>query len=398
MQIGNTLRPAIKARLGLSVLALAVALAGCGGGGDGGGSSSIGTGTSSTPAPSPTPAPTPTPTPAPTGNVATFTDATVPGVLSGDTPMDIVATNRGLYISYTRANSNRSRVVKLHGRPDAQDAWTSVVLDAELFSMSPANRYSEADRAVTFFWSGNEGLNQRRPRWGRYTANAGGVSIETTEPGGFPPGGGAPLFTPPVIDGIYNATAGPITGLFGGRSWIVTTHRGDQWVRMDDGRYTNSNSVTDWFGVAALPKLASRFETENFRLMTISHPSNPNLYVGAGRSLWIYSDEQRVSTFEMPELADVGFRDAIWADNQLYFAYGANIYRLSANTISLFAPLPQVSASALKGSFCLQGSEIFMANGEAVNIGNQSRRSWIRSGSLSQVQIAASESLQARPC
>jgi hypothetical protein len=330
------------------------------------------------PAPAPAPAPTPTPTPPPpgTGSLASYSEGAVPGLAASDFVMDLKVTNRGVYFRAADGTDARpDRVIKLHGNPAGLNAWTTVTPDSRagtlLFDFAPSNIVSEPDRAVSFYWA--SGVATVSDRWGHYTANTGGVSIEAEEP----------FVIPRTFGQIDRVAAGAVNGIVAQRPWIVEDYpyAGKGYlIYQDDGAYTKQNTITDRFSKAATPDLAVQPS------VIVSHPIDPHLYVASGDRLYVYDADRQIRTYTFPSSL-TGFTDLIWYQGDLYAGHGDSVYRLRAGQAA-FEVLASSSLPAfgLPGRFCVASGEIFVATGHAINIQSRARRDWVARGTLTQAQ------------
>jgi hypothetical protein len=375
VKIGSNAEQTVLGRRGrmqlLSGCVLAMLLTACGGEGSGGGGGGSSSASAPTPAPMPTPMPTPSPSPSPsppppTGAVASYTEGVVPGTSSNNLSVGLfTATNRGLYMVHIGNLGFPNRVIKMHGDPSASNGWTVVTPDNRnnsYITIAPSNVYSEADRAVSFYWASSP--NQSGDQlWGNSTANAGGVSTTAREPFGTASG----------FPGIERVAAGGTTGVVTTRSWVVAGFR----IYQDDGAYTAANTITDRFGQAATTALPGPPSA------LISHPNDPILYVGSGNRLFEYDAGQLRRSWTFPQSGDVS--DLIWHDGNLYIGQGSRVYRLQGASINEFTTIDVMSPSN-PGRFCISGGEIFASNGEAINLNTRSRRSWVTRGTLTAAQ------------
>ena len=274
-------------------------LAACGGGG---GDTDGGQGVRPAPIPSPTPAPTPTPSGS--GQVATVLEGSIPGVTAADTVSSFKVTNAGLYMDVIFADDSQpDAIVKLRGNPTMSSAWVTATPNnqpgAGVHDYVPSDAYSETrdgGRAL----SPNEALSQR---WGRYTANTGGISITAQDS---------------FIGHISLVAPGALGGVIAPRPWIVMHDGRGDTIYQDDGAYTNSNRISDVFGTAATPSIS------NTAGLILSPPENPELYVAAGDSLYLYNPTQRTGTWVMPSSVS-GITDMVWADGTLYVGHGTKV-------------------------------------------------------------------------
>ncbi len=367
-------------------IAAVLALSACGGGDDGssgGGSPTASSPTPSpTPSPAPTPAPTPAPIPAPVGSVATFVEGNVPGLGAADSiGVDLQVTNRGIYFSISETTTTPARVVKLHGSPTGVNPWTVVTpdnrADVTLADFAPSNITSEADRAVAFYWATLCGACTSK--WGHYTANTGGVSITAEERFDLSSSG----------YGVFNVAAGAVNGIVAQRPWVVRHFVSNRYaVFQDDGAYTAANTISDRFGTAA------RTDLPDTAQLMVSHPVDPNLYVASSNRLLVYDAQRLLRSFTLPSSFN-GFTDMMWYQGDLYFGYDGSVWRVAggATTAERFTSLPTIFAP--RGAFCVAAGEIFLGNGEAVDIATRTRRSWASRGSLSAQQSADAQLLTA---
>ncbi|WP_133365959.1 hypothetical protein [Qipengyuania sediminis] len=376
-----------------SPLALLCALAACGGGGGSDGSGSTPPPAAGVPSPTPAPAPTPTPTPAPVGEVALYSEGLNPDGASS-TLMEIKATNAGIYILAEPSDDTRPwKVFKVQGSPAQSQSWISATpdndADSMIVSFAPSNIYSETDRGVGFYWASIGAGRPKFNKWGWYSANAGGVSITADDDSIGAAFGNT----------IEMVVSGAVNGIVAPRPWIIAELRGGSdgyRVFQDDGAYTAANTISDRFSTPALPNLGARTYTQatGQPSVAISHPRDPNLYVGAGNTLYVYDAQQRLRTFTFPTNdPSAGFSDLIWSDNDLYIAFGNNIYRLRDNTVTLFMPIP-LGLGGPPGRFCITGGWLYTIDGTARSLGTGTTRNWISRGTLNSAQTQAAGSLQ----
>lgn len=373
----------------ISPLAMLCAVAGCGGGEGDGGSGSLPppSGSAPTPVPAPAPAPAPAPTPAPSGAVAAASEGLNPDG-AATLLVEIKATNAGVYVLGDPVDDALpSKIFKVQGSPAQAQSWIGAVPDSDpgalIVSFAPTNIYSEADRAVSFLWTSHEADRSRFNKWGSYTANTGGISITASEDALF--GSTLGRFTELVVAGAVNGTVAP-------RSWLITQRRGatDPYaVFQDDGAYTAANTISDRFSTPATPDLPQGPE------VAVSHPSDPHLYVAAGSRLYVYDAQRLLRSFQFPTTDPVAqFSDLVWADGNLYISYGANIYRLSGNTVTTLMPIPLYVGGRLPGRFCIMGGWLYTIDGTARSLANNTTRDWISRGTLTAEQSAAAASLR----
>jgi hypothetical protein len=355
----------------LAGVALLSTLSACGG--DGG--SSGGGGTVVTP-PSPTPSPTPTPTP--TGSLAVFTEGKIPGLQGADLVLDFQVTNRGLYMRVVRESATaRGAIIKLHGDPRVSEAWTITepegAAGATILSYAPSNISSESDQTVCFYYAALDGSAEKSLIWARYNATPESVPIRTTET--------------PSTTTIPHVAPGAGSSCSASRAWIIYQTATEDQVRQEDGVYTEANTILDRFGRAATPSLARGAS----RVM-VSHPVDPQLYVGAGNQLSLYEARRLLNSWSFPEGA-IGFTDLIWYGSDLFIGYGSQIYRLSGTTLELFADNVAAGEGAQRGRFCVTQGEVFLPNGEAIDVQTKTKRNWISKGELSSAQTATAQTL-----
>jgi hypothetical protein len=300
--------------------------------------------------------------------------------------VEFKATNAGLYmlVSYSD-DAKPSKVLKLQGRPDDAQSWLSATPDTEggplIISFAPTNIYSEPTRAVSFYWTSRSADRDKFDKWGFYTANAGGVSTSAAEDG-----------VGTLLNNTQQVYAGGITGIVTPRSWLITSRRNGSdgyGVYQDDGGYTAANTISDRFGKAATPDLVDLPD------VAVSHPSEPQLYVGAGSRLYVYDADRRVTTYQFPT-ADITarFSDLIWSDNDLYIGYGGKAYRLRDKQITFFADLPFAFGDA-PGRFCITGGSMFMLDGTARALAGGGTRDWIARGTLTPSQNTDAAAIRA---
>lgn len=360
---------------------LALLLSGCGG--DGGGSGQtpppivVNPAPAPAPAPIPTPAPAPAPTPTPSGTVATYTQGLPPeadGII-----LEFKATNAGLYMLVLYSDDSKpSKVLKLQGRPDDAQSWLSATPDTEggplVISYAPTNIYSESTRAVSFYWTSHSADRGKFDKWGFYTANAGGVSISAAEDG-----------VGTLLNHTEQVYAGGISGIVTPRPWLITARRNGSdgyGVYQDDGGYTAANTISDRFGKAATPDLL------DIPTAAVSHPTDPQLYIGVGNTLYVYDADRRVTAYQFPNAGITArFSDLIWSDGDLYIGYGGKAYRLRDKQVSFFADLP-FAFGDLPGRFCITGGSMYMLDGTARSLAGSTTREWIARGALSAAQSA----------
>jgi hypothetical protein len=332
----------------------------------------------SPPSTTPTPTPTPTSTPAPTGSIATVLEGGVPGLQSGDSVTDFQVTNRGLYMRVTRESSAASdAIVKLHGDPGVGSAWTITepegAAGTKLLSYAPSNLSTEADQTVCFYYAATQTNPSPTLIWAKYNASAGGVSPRMT---GDPAAATISHVSPEIGNGCIS-----------GRSWILYRTTGEDQVRQEDGVYTSAQTILDRFSRVAPPALA-----HGSTKAIVSHPTDPLLYVGADRELSLYDTRRRVSSWTLPE-GTGQFTDLIWYENQLFIGYGRRIYRLNGTTLEVFSDDPVGPEGNARGHFCVSQGEVFLPNGDAIDVSTKAKRSWISKGSLSSEQSTQAQGL-----
>lgn len=311
----------------------------------------------------------------PTGGaaLASFVEAPLP--VSARAVGSFVATNRGLYMNTVVAD-NSTRILKLHGSPTFND-WSTVRIQAAIAPshFAPRNVYSEGEREVTFYWSGVDPTPGRGMRWGLYTANAGGVSIDI-----------------PDDLGIANVAAGGTDGIIATRAWVRLANGN---IHQEDGVYTAANTASDRFGD---PPLASPPGTVAPLVSMLAHPSEPLLFFGSGDTLAVYGRTAIQSATQLPATTDLlPFSDFTWYDGQLWFAYGNKVYRRSSTgDLVIVAEMPSDISGYPSGRFCIQGSEVLFADGSAVRISDGRKRSWLYTGELSPEQANQAATLRAK--
>jgi hypothetical protein len=292
----------------------------------------------------------------------------VPGLQGRDSVTDFQVTNRGLYMRVTRESAAASdAIIKLHGDPGIGSAWTITepegAAGTKLLSYAPSNLSTEADQTVCFYYAATQTSPSPTLIWAKYNASAGGVSPRMTGD--------------PAVATISHVAPEIGNGCLSGRSWILYKTASEDQVRQEDGVYTSAQTILDRFSRVATPALAS-----GSTKAIVSHPTDALLYVGADRELSLYDTRKRVNSWTLPENAGP-FTDLIWYENALFIGYGRRIYRLNGTTLDIFSDDPVGPEGNARGNFCVSRGEVFLANGEAIDVSTKAKRSWISKGSLS---------------
>jgi hypothetical protein len=371
-----------------ALIALLTACGGSDGGGSaGGGAVVLPTPTptpSPTPAPSATPTPSPTPTPSGAGQIASVDEGAIPDVTTADSVQSFKVTNTGLYMKVDYDNDSKAdTIIKLRGTPAFSDAWYVATPNAGggITDYAPSNIYSETRSGVAFYWAGPAGDRKDYERWGHHTVNNGGASIQADEAyfGHY---------------GIDYVAAGARSGTVASRPWILwyqpsTISEGNgHKIYQDDGAYSKPNTISDRFTTAATPHAPVSTS------IMLSHPSDPELYIGADNRLLVYSAAKLERSWTLPEAGSI--TDMVWVDGKLYFAQGSKIYRVDGGTINSVVSNVVDPLAGIGGRFCISGGEIFLSTGEAVHLTTSTRRNWISKGNLSSSQTAAAGILKGR--
>ncbi len=371
----------IVLRLAASSLLLG-ALSACGGedGGSGGGMVTV-----PTPSPSPTPAPSPTPSPSPTpmttGQVASVATGTIP-IGATDIVTDFKATNAGLYMKVTYAADGKpNAIIKLRGTPAFSDAWyiaTPVTANGSFVSdYAPSNPYSETREGISIYWGGRTSEGGGKDRWGIHVANTGDISTYA-EQAAF------------GYYGIQRVASGARSGVAAARPWVqryipTTIGNSGYSVYQDDGQYTKPNDIEDRFGTAATPPLTGTAD------IMLSHPDKGELFVGVGNALHVYSATVRLRGWTFPESGAI--TDMMWVNGTLYLSQGSRIWKTDGSA----APTSIASIGAslgVPGRFCISGGEAFLPNGEAIDLTTNTRRSWLKKGTLTTAQASEAQQLE----
>ncbi len=327
------------------------------------------------------PSPTPTASASGSGQVASVDVGTIP-VASGDIVQNYKVTNAGLYMSVSYADTNKPNgIIKLRGTPAFSDAWyTAVPISASgsfVEDYAPSNVYSETRTGIGFYWSGYTPENGGKIRWGLHTANTGSPSTfaEENSFGYF---------------GVKRVASGARSGVAASRPWIqwyqpTTVGNNGYKIYQDDGQYTSANTIADRFGTEATPALAG---TAN---IMISHPDKGELYVGSGNVLAVYTATGRTQSWTLPGSGSI--IDMMWVDGTLYFSQGGKIYKTTgSSTVTSFADTSAVGSAG--GSFCISRGEIFLPNGDAINLQTNAKRNWFKKGTLSTSQSTAAQEIE----
>lgn len=325
--------------------------------------------------------------------------AVVTGTIPGAGPQapvgDLQATNRGLYMLVSADSGDT--VVKVHGRPDGSNAFSVTRPDerpgASIFDFAVTDPFNEGDRAISYYWAGiaDTPTAQDGFRFGLHVENIGNLpSFFDRDP--YPLGfgflglvaagyGGGSVASRPWATS-YSATSGSATGENG---WAIYH---------DDGAYTADRTIADRFS-AARPLVPDQPQ------MIVSDRSDAQLYVGAGNRLYVYGPDslKRSFTFTNADSFGLGFQGMQIGGESLYVAYGSVVYRLASAGSTQMTVVADLSGSAYAGMgaglFCVGSSEVFLADGTAVNIASGQRRDWISRGSLSSEQTLQEQTLRA---
>ena len=342
------------------------------------------------PRPTPTPSSSPSPSPTPSPGVASFSQGTPVSpriVYDFDAPIKFHATNRGIYaLLDPPVADGASVVVKLHGDPADAGAWSVVEPEVippgtvafgppPVHAIAPVDAYAESDRAFDFYWLSTDA-------WGRYTAGV--APVRNRRGAAIDPVSG--LDTRPFMIASGGSTAG--------RSWYVSqrqnrTDAGYSFgVYQDDGAYTGAGTIEDRFSTPASPPLQTRPN------IVVAHPTEPLLYIAAGNAIYVYDRDKAVRSFAFPAPAVQGFTDLAWAQGDLYVSYNSDVWKLAANSAEPvpFTPLPANSPKT-QGRFCIAGGELYLTDGEAVDLQTKLRRNWIKQGALSASQSEVADML-----
>jgi len=129
----------------------------------------------------------------------------------------------------------------------------------------------------------------------------------------------------------------------------------------------------------------------------VAHPTDPQLYVATQDKILVYDADKLIRSFAFPADAVSMFSDLIWYQGDLYVGHGGKIYRLQAgsSTFTEFAEIPLGGAGTPPGRFCVSAGEVFLYNGQAINIQSRTTRSWISRGTLTSEQNARATVLAA---
>lgn len=327
------------------------------------------------------PTPTPTASSSGSGQVASVDVGTIP-VGSTDIVQTYKVTNAGLYMLVGYADSNKpNAIIKLRGTPSFSDAWyTATPISASgsfIEDYAPSNVYSETRTGIGFYWSGRTPENGGKERWGLHTANTGDISTFAEENAfGY--------------YGVKRVASGARSGVVASRPWIqwyqpTTIGNNGYKLYQDDGQYTSANTIADRFGTEATPALTG---TAN---IMISHPDKAELYVGTGNILAVYGPTSRIQSWTLSGSGSI--IDMMWVNGTLYFSQGGKIYKTTGSA----APTSVADTSAIGstgGSFCISGGEIFLPNGDAINLQTNLKRNWFKKGTLSATQSTAAQTIE----
>ena len=240
--------------------------------------------------------------------------------------------------------------------------------------MAPANPYSETSDEVSYYWSAKNGFSNNVIQWGFYTQGGSGQSITNSEAIG-----GA------VGENIGQVVAGGIAGEDTKRSWIITDRlsygEGLRDVYQDDGIYQRPGSISDRFSKAATPPLPA----ESSSVSAISDPSKPQLYVGQGDKLYVYSAGTLLKTYTFTGRALV--HDFVFHENKLYFNHADKVYRLDdGGPVSVFDIYVWDPAPSYLTTFCISGDRIYAVDGQSLHMKTGAKSRWIDFGDLNTQQ------------
>ena len=204
-----------------------------------------------------------------TGRVASFIASSIPGVRTA-AGANVIPDLRNLAAGST--------MLKLHSSP-ALDDWSQNDFDEVIGSFAPVRPASEGDREISFYWVGGlpDGSDST---WGMFNSNTGTPSFTYTDDLGI----------------LQVATSSPLSPLR--RPWVLSSEGDGVGVREDDGTRSSSRAVSDVFGPPAEPLLTGSLQDLGFAIAA-SHPSQPELYVGAGQRLYLYDGSERVDEWSL---------------------------------------------------------------------------------------------------
>lgn len=303
------------------------------------------------------------------GKIASYHQTPIPQHTAESNHSEMIATNSGLYMSDHRS-SKETTILKVEGNPIFSNAWIKATIPGFVWDFVPSNVYSEKSREMSFYFVSTE-------RWGTYSVNSSTPSFDVEND----------MYISRVVAGGQN-------GIFTPRPWVIAGgmgnyNRDDQYLYQDDGVYTASKKASDYFA-----KPASQQYDVSYQSLLLSDPENPKLFVGSCKTIEIYTSEKREKSINLPNDEFSCITQMLWYDGKLWFAYGKNIYRYNdglSGTLEKVATLQglvgeNTISHYLSGRFCINGGEIFLADGTAIRISDRRKRDWVSTGKLTPSQ------------
>lgn len=292
-----------------------------------------------------------------------------------------VATATGLYMNVSSGEWNT--IAKLHhGDVGMLNAWSSAAFDY-VGSWAVADVDNDPAGAMSFYWVGKSKSAPNKMSYGLYTANTGAPGSEVEDD-----------------IGIAAVAAGGHSGISTSRPWVIANgafnpNSDNRYVFQEAARQSGARLTSNLFSTPA-DKQPRKF---NGYLM-LSHPSDPKLFVGDGNVLRIYESGALVDNIAFPAEPMIGIHTLLWAGDSLWIGYGDKIYRRTNDgQLSLFmsvqAPAGPVMMSAVGGSFCIQGGEVYTVDGTRKNVFTGAVSNWISRGTLTQDQTLKATLLRA---